>query len=528
MASTLVNQGLTAVAEISKSIKDGKISSVPSIYRRAALSIGNEALAKSAASLEQGANAILQEVGINPNLLQQFGIAPGPIISGALDVASGVFNDVINGNFSTDDIIDAITNPLDTLSDLLGNTNNEVTVNGDDIRVSPYATDKSSIDNHPKFKFLFVAEIIFNTDFQGDLSENGNNMAFVVRTASRPNVNIEYEDVNMYNFKTKLAKSTEYQPITMSFYDDQSNQTTSFYKKYLELMIPNMQVSETESVLSEVSGMNFSNAKDNSNYSSASLGALSGKSGHKNIIKSIRLFHIWGWGKYVNVYKFINPKISQVNISDLDMDSTELSDIEIEFSYDGLNIETNTADNKNISVDPNSADNGGYHIPNYSSPGGRAKYPISYNGNSSNEQSPNGNNSNLSQELGGKSLDVLEDFTNPDAPDSDFLLTEKEPGFFEDFSEFLNDAQSSASNIINSTLSSARATLGDILPNTNQISEIYSDFTNSAAGKVLESSTSALIDFADKNGKQIANIISTSSNIPITISKIVKSQNLFK
>jgi len=518
MANEAVNKGLVVLAGMGKSIKEGNISAVPSIFRGAVLSAGNSQLLGGAVSIEQGGNAVLQEVGINPNLLSQFGISPGQIVNNGLNMAKSVFTDVVNGGFSLNSITAAVKKPFEELSDLLGNSPVGTATADESKNPSPYAVDKSSKYNHPKFKFLFIVEFIFQDDFQTALGENGNNMAFVVRTASRPNVNVEYEDINLYNFRTKIPKYTEYQPISMAFFDDQSNQTTSFYKKYLELLIPNMSIPEASIDLYESSSLNFTDDKDTSPFSSSSLQSLPGKSGHKNIIKSVRLFHIWGWGQYVNVYKFHNPKISEINVSDLDMETNDLCEIQIQFSYDGLNIETNTAAGNNISLDPGNPDAGGYDIPDYSNPRGRGDYPLRYNGDSSTKEKMNGPTEELEPELKKKSLDVIEDFTNPDAPDSDFLGTTgaEEGGFFSDVGDFLSDAAGSASNLLNDTIASAQSVLGDIMPNTSPLGSAFlstiADVALSGGNVSFESVISNSIDNVDTETNKLLDIKAQLNN----------------
>lgn len=520
MANDIINNGLISLAGISKTIKEGNTSVVPGVFRTAAV------------SLEQGGNAVLQEVGINPNLLSQFGISPGQIVNIGFNAAKNVYTNVINGDFSLKSITDDVKKPFEDLSDFsdnnpIGNIVNNTQTNNP----SPYAVDKSSVNNHPKFKFLFIVEFIFQPDFQASLGENGNNMAFVVRTASRPNVNIEYEDINLYNFRTKIPKFTEYQPISMSFFDDQSNQTTSFYKKYLELLIPNMGMPESTIEGYESSSFNFTDDRDISPFNSSSLQALPGTSGHKNIIRSIRLFHIWGWGQYVNVYKFHNPKISEINVSDLDMDTNDLAEIQIQFSYDGLNIETTTDAGNNISLDPGSPDAGGYDIPEYSSPGGRGKYPLQYNGDSSAQSKMNGPNEELPPVLKKKSLDVIQDFTNPDAPDSDFLGTtgSNEGGFFSDIGDFLSSTSGSlVNNIINNTLSQARSTLGGAIPNVNPIGDVFTGSASSSAQELLNASNTSAGLNANNQPRVLANFIKDNSitNVRSTVSNVLGKQNL--
>jgi hypothetical protein len=209
---------------------------------------------------------------------------------------------------------------------------------------SPWAEDLTNAKNHAKFAFLFAVKFVFNQDFQETLDKNAESMTFLVKNATRPTVEIEYEDTNMYNFRTKVAKKSIYQPGKIQFYDDMANQTSSFYKKYLELMIPNMRI--VDPTIYEHSQFEFEGG-----LNSSSLQSLPGESGHKGILKRIEYYQILDWGKSMNVMIYHNPKITSVDISDTDMEANALCDVTLDFAYDGLNILTNLEDEV-ISLDP--------------------------------------------------------------------------------------------------------------------------------------------------------------------------------
>lgn len=70
----------------------------------------------------------------------------------------------------------------------------------------------------------------------------------------------------------------------------------------------------------------------------ASLGALNNNA--TNILSEIRLYHLYDWGRLLNVYHMYNPKITNMNLDDLDMaESGAGSELEVQFAYDGLYVE---------------------------------------------------------------------------------------------------------------------------------------------------------------------------------------------
>lgn len=99
---------------------------------------------------------------------------------------------------------------------------------------------------NPKTKFLFrvkfnfVPEIARSLSYlnAAELDELNERLTYTVKQIDLPKVQMQYEDVNMYNFKTKVLTSTDFRELNLSFYDDVSNQTMSFINTYFQLLVP--------------------------------------------------------------------------------------------------------------------------------------------------------------------------------------------------------------------------------------------------------------------------------------------------
>lgn len=206
---------------------------------------------------------------------------------------------------------------------------------------SPYAMDL--IQQGVKFKFLFVVEIKFNTNYANLL---GIEPSFVVKTCDRPSVVYEYEDINMYNFRTKVAKKSTFTPIAMSFHDDEQNRAVAFYNAMQRLMTP--LANHLTPSMYEQSGMDFadigvdSTGKDSPTQGikmmdhAGSIGPLLGSD--TSIIQSINLYHVYFGGAKVNEYRFVNPRILNMNLDGMDMASPDTSELKMEFAYDNVEI----------------------------------------------------------------------------------------------------------------------------------------------------------------------------------------------
>jgi len=202
----------------------------------------------------------------------------------------------------------------------------------------------------PKFKFMFMVELVFHPEYQHLLSQSlwnkKSEFEFVIKNSSRPNVSFEYEEVNMYNYWTRIPKRTMYEPMTMRFYDHNANSSNSFYTNYMRAMSPisneggkNTMIFPQQYQESSMSARPISRTDEVTNLQGgASLGSLNNDA--PNILTEIRLYHLYDWGRLLNVYHMYNPKITNMNLDDLDMaDSGAGSELEIQFAYDGLFVE---------------------------------------------------------------------------------------------------------------------------------------------------------------------------------------------
>lgn len=209
---------------------------------------------------------------------------------------------------------------------------------------SPYAMDL--VAQGVKFKFLFVVEFNFYPQYQQLLDVEP---SFVVKTAERPTINYEYEDMNLYNFKTKVIKRASFTPVNMTFHDDEQNRAVAFYNALMRIMSP--VTNHASSYMYENSGMDFSEGqaktvgKDSPTQGvdvfthAASIGPLAGNC--TSIIESINLYHVYMGGQKVNRYTFHRPRILNMSLDAFDMTSGDTTELKLEFAFDNIEIVNN-------------------------------------------------------------------------------------------------------------------------------------------------------------------------------------------
>lgn len=354
-----VGEGLRLLTKTSDSIRTGSV------------------LAGIMGPVETGAKKVLDTVGIDVNAAQDLldGLNPG-VANRAYGQAKVIYDKVKEGNFELEDIpyvfqdLQSLETAIRGIYKGKQNETREFAQCG----ASPYATDL--ISWAPKFKFLFVVQFEFTEPYASKFKDI--HAAFVVKNSSRPNINFEHEELNMYNFWTKVPKRTVYEPMTMRFYDDNHNQAMTLYNAYLKAMSPIANL-PFEQKMEDVSGafenisMDFNNMNKGGAFPgpapthkyASSYGPTAGVD-TKNIFKRITLFHVYREGRLMNVYNFFNPKIISMELDDLDMaDNGNGSEMSFQFVYDAMHITTGyqVSDTTTYNIESISGGNYGAQYP---------------------------------------------------------------------------------------------------------------------------------------------------------------------
>ena len=175
-----------------------------------------------------------------------------------------------------------------------------------------YADDL--VAHHPKFKFIFKVK------FDGFGANN--EFYYYVHRCDKPNITFEHQDVNYYNFRTRVLTKTIFQPISLTFLDEIGNSVNDFFVKYLN---------KTSGQASGKWGIDtgFGQASGTKPYE---RGYSTGK--------SIIVTQIFANGLHANEFKFINPRIESFQFDELNMEDNAGSLVTMQFSYDSLACKT--------------------------------------------------------------------------------------------------------------------------------------------------------------------------------------------
>ena len=259
--------------------------------------------------------------------------------------------------------------------------------------------------NIPKLKFNYTVQFNFNATITALLQKsNGgrssdprmgsiymDKMEFQVKTASRPNPTVVYQDANFYNYRTKVATKVDYGTCTITFYDDVQNWAHDIYRLYLQSISPIANV-QSPVYAPDFDGTAVSGSTLDGSPNVSSLGPLTNGQ-ESGLINSIIVVHqlpleylqavdvsadylsgvtITGSRSSLSTqiinqlnpfqvppavkpnqfspvvaadiqantvqYVYMNPKIINFNLDDLDMTQSDVSTVSLTFTYDTVYI----------------------------------------------------------------------------------------------------------------------------------------------------------------------------------------------
>jgi hypothetical protein len=220
----------------------------------------------------------------------------------------------------------------------------------------------------PALKFLFSVEIVLKDPkasgalqfdpFRSVKSKSPNNeFMFMVQSIDRPQFDFEYQEVNMYNFRTKILKKITHQPVNLKFHDDVGQKVMMFLRAMLLTHIPVMRAksgtgvndllsfAEVRKAYQRANGMTFGEGV------TAGIGPLSTSSFTNTdtggLIDFIRINQFMvnpvagdlSKAVSMNSFTFINPKITSIGMNSLGHDESAPAEVNMSFDYDFLRLE---------------------------------------------------------------------------------------------------------------------------------------------------------------------------------------------
>jgi hypothetical protein len=355
-----IGKGLRTLASVSNTIRQG-CGSLPTSLGGALGSIVNSAEAEFTA----GTDWVLSQMNMGYTTVEAVRAFNPGAANQAQGQAQQIYNQVRQGNFKASDIPNALQDfqNLERLARQIytppkGDHNSSL---HPQCEASAYALDL--IARQPKQKFMFIVQFIPSSGY-ADLTNL--DVAFMVHESTRPSIKYQMEDINFYNFHSKVITKTEFEPMTMTFYDDIRNDAGRFHAAVLKALTPianyptydefgmtlagrgrSTESPEDRGMLYDVA----SDAIDGVSYlgrkSTASIGPLNNISGSTTgnitLFREIKLYHVFDGGRKMNIYSCYNPRITDLKLDALSMAESATTNVELSFAYDTCYIDTNVS-----------------------------------------------------------------------------------------------------------------------------------------------------------------------------------------
>ena len=168
----------------------------------------------------------------------------------------------------------------------------------------------------PKNKFLFhVVFDIDNTVVTRPFTDPEKlELNMLVKTCQLPKYNLNYEEKLQYNKKTFVATRIQYQPVNISFHDDQADTVNAFWKSYYEYNI-------ADPVTLGGANNTITNFSKDTMYESGEgiprqFGMDNAKQRKKPLLRGIQIFVLHR--KKFTSFTLVNPVITSFSHDDLD------------------------------------------------------------------------------------------------------------------------------------------------------------------------------------------------------------------
>ena len=215
----------------------------------------------------------------------------------------------------------------------------------------------------PKMKFLFKVEFVFTPEaiaqfpsvLGGAASQD---FTFMVKSVDRPKIDFEYEDdVNMYNFRTKVLKKIRHRELTITFMDDVGNRVLNFFRALMMIHSPitrRQMIRELSTYdarlappnansITAGNGMLFSPINETTQNDNAIRGTVNSEVG--NVIQTIRVKQMYvDPGASINdsvkevIFDFLNARLVSFDLDDLSHEASDVNIMTMQFDYDWMEI----------------------------------------------------------------------------------------------------------------------------------------------------------------------------------------------
>lgn len=338
--------GPNAVTKISNTIKTA-VSMVDNVERQLKETyIGRKALEAIDTLSTNIVSGTINQSNVhifqNPDLVKGLVNLKSPILNGSI----GAFADVADGY--------AYINPIQS-SPFPTNIGSSLSASDGSWEYPSAGAELADTKNNqytPKYKFQFIVDIQLAPELDGSVATAQKNFTFLATEIDRPTFKYAMEELNSYNFRFSVAKKMTFDPVTVTMLDDNANYGMRLMMSVAKSISPILNTNQVSVDIESTNGMDFTKQQayyeKNNNAYVASVGPVQGAdlwlnnqtSDTTSPIASITIYHLYDKSGFVNLYQYINPKITELDFDKVTMTdaSGQVNEIKFSFVYDWVNV----------------------------------------------------------------------------------------------------------------------------------------------------------------------------------------------
>ena len=266
------------------------------------------------------------------------------IVSNVASAAASIFSSTkqLSGNQSKatyqSDLLGAgvpqTTSSKNSAADYLESQGQVLTASNKILDIPNYGMDLYNT-NPPKLTSFFKVAFFVNPPYSDIMPDK---FYVYVNAIDLPSIDMHYEEVNMYGYKTSVLTGTSFAPINVSFVDDGENKVFNFINIYRHARIPITRgtsadaANEANPPSYPLYSMNY-NTNNYTQWFSANMSLLANN--QLNVFHSIKIsvaFFSDTWR--VNQYVLMNPSLVNIVEDKLSYETSNIGKITCQIKYD--------------------------------------------------------------------------------------------------------------------------------------------------------------------------------------------------
>jgi hypothetical protein len=201
------------------------------------------------------------------------------------------------------------------------------------LNTQAYNATANNYAGAPRPRFLFLVRFVRASGAGGQAWSNG--MTFAVRSADRPKIQPQVQELNQYNKKRLVQTGVKYSPVKVSFYDTTDAAVMQMWNEYSNFYFGDFRQSGVSNWAYDVTAPQFVGGQAGFGFSpNLSTDVVKNINTTAYFFDRIEVYQVYA-GEY-SQFTLVNPKISSFDPDGFDYEHSEAHTIDMSFEYEAV------------------------------------------------------------------------------------------------------------------------------------------------------------------------------------------------